>query len=132
VGRLARVTSVGRCTKQELVALIMEPEIICDGATLEAVGDASLDFVIANHLLEHMADPLKGLENWIRVLRSGGILYLAVPDTAEELVALAEKRYGVKTLESHNDQESNELVWILRKTLTGSRGQRSSTGNGAR
>src|SRR5262249_7422348 len=42
--------------------------------------DESQDFVIANHFLEHCQNPLGTLERFVRVLKPGGMLYLAVPD----------------------------------------------------
>jgi predicted SAM-dependent methyltransferase len=65
----------------ELNALpLVEVDIIDDGERLEAIPDGSLDFVIANHFLEHCQDPLRALVHFCRVLRVGGIVYLAVPD----------------------------------------------------
>jgi SAM-dependent methyltransferase len=40
----------------------------------------SLDFVVLNHVLEHIVDPIRLLKEVHGVLREGGILYLAVPD----------------------------------------------------
>jgi SAM-dependent methyltransferase len=54
--------------------------IIGSAEDLSAIGDESVDFVIANHLLEHLENPVKGLSEFHRVLRPGGILYLALPD----------------------------------------------------
>ena len=59
---------------------LVDVEIVDDGERLATISDASQDFVIANHFLEHCEDPLGALGNMIRVLRPGGILYLAVPD----------------------------------------------------
>ncbi len=42
--------------------------------------DHSLDYVIASHVLEHVANPVAALAEWHRVVRPGGILYLVVPD----------------------------------------------------
>jgi SAM-dependent methyltransferase len=42
--------------------------------------DHSLDYVIASHVLEHVANPVAALAEWVRVVRPGGILYLVVPD----------------------------------------------------
>ena len=65
----------------ELGALpLVSLDIIDDGETLTKVPDQSQDFVIANHFLEHCEDPIRTLETFFRVLRSGGILYLAVPE----------------------------------------------------
>jgi predicted SAM-dependent methyltransferase len=59
---------------------LVEVDIVDDGERLSQVPDGSQDFVIANHFLEHCQDPLGALENMFRVLRPGGVLYLAVPD----------------------------------------------------
>lgn len=42
--------------------------------------DHSLDYVIASHVLEHVANPIAALAEWYRVLRPGGIIYLVVPN----------------------------------------------------
>jgi SAM-dependent methyltransferase len=55
-------------------------DIIDNGELLASQADASADFIIANHFIEHTEDPIGALSNHLRVLRSGGILYLAVPD----------------------------------------------------
>ena len=59
---------------------IVAPDIVTDGETLEAVGDASADFVVANHFIEHTEDPIGALAAHLRVLRPGGIGFYAVPD----------------------------------------------------
>ena len=59
---------------------LVDVDIVDDGERLATVADDSQDFVIANHFLEHCEDALGALGNMIRVLRPGGILYLAVPD----------------------------------------------------
>ena len=42
--------------------------------------DHALDYVIASHVLEHVANPIAALVEWQRVVRPGGIIYLVVPD----------------------------------------------------
>jgi SAM-dependent methyltransferase len=65
----------------ELAGLdIVAPDIVADGGQLDPVDDESVDFVIANHFLEHTEDPIGVLEAHCRVLRAGGMLYLALPD----------------------------------------------------
>jgi len=56
------------------------PDIVDDAHTLGTLPDASEDFVIAAHLLEHMRDPIGALESWCRVVRPGGLVYLILPD----------------------------------------------------
>lgn len=59
---------------------LVEVEIVGNGELLETVADNSLDFVIANHMIEHCQNPLLAIENYMRVLRQGGVIYMAVPD----------------------------------------------------
>lgn len=59
---------------------LVNPDIIADGELLETVHDSTQDFVIANHFIEHCQNPFLALKNMFRVLRDGGVLYLAVPD----------------------------------------------------
>jgi predicted SAM-dependent methyltransferase len=58
---------------------LVEVDIVDDGETLSSQPDSSVDFVVANHFIEHTQDPLGTLANHLRVLRPGGIHYLAVP-----------------------------------------------------
>lgn len=59
---------------------LVDVDILDDGERLGAIADSSQDFVIANHFIEHCENPLLALRNMLRVLRAGGVLYLAVPD----------------------------------------------------
>ena len=61
-------------------APLVPVDIVDDGETLASQPDASADFIIANHFIEHTQNPLGTLANHLRVLRPGGILYMAVPD----------------------------------------------------
>lgn len=59
---------------------LVTPDILDDAETLTSVADGSCDFVIAAHVIEHMKNPIAAVQNWLRVLRAGGLLYLVVPD----------------------------------------------------
>jgi predicted SAM-dependent methyltransferase len=59
---------------------LVEPNYLDDAETLATIPDNSQDFVIANHVIEHMANPIGALLAWQRVLKSGGLLFLAAPD----------------------------------------------------
>ena len=59
---------------------LVAPDIVAAADELPMLPDGSQDFVIANHLLEHLPDPIGALKEWYRLLRAGGILFLALPD----------------------------------------------------
>ena len=59
---------------------LVDPDIIDDGERLETVADNSLDFVVANHFIEHTEDPLGAIGNHLRVLKPGGVIFMAVPE----------------------------------------------------
>jgi SAM-dependent methyltransferase len=59
---------------------LVAPDIVAPADDLPMLADGSQDFVIANHLLEHLADPIGALKEWYRLLGAGGILFLALPD----------------------------------------------------
>src|SRR6266852_1252099 len=56
---------------------LVEVDILDDGERLTKISDASQDFVIANHFVEHSQDPIGAVLNMLRVLKPGGRLYLA-------------------------------------------------------
>jgi SAM-dependent methyltransferase len=51
-----------------------------DAQFMHGVADDSLDFVFSSHCLEHINDPHEALVNWMRILKPGGHLIVAVPD----------------------------------------------------
>src|SRR2546427_5209973 len=59
---------------------LVDVDILDDGETLASIGDATQDFVIANHFIEHCENPIGAVRNMLRVLKEGGVLYLAIPD----------------------------------------------------
>jgi len=65
----------------ELAGKALVPvDVVDDGERLATISEASVDFVIANHFLEHCEDPIAAIGAFLRVVRDGGIVYLAVPD----------------------------------------------------
>ncbi len=59
-----------------------KPDVVADlnSDRLRGVPDASQDFVICSHVLEHLADPIGLLEDVHRVLRPGGVALIVLPD----------------------------------------------------
>jgi SAM-dependent methyltransferase len=62
------------------VGHVTSPDIVDDGETLRTIADASQDFVVANHFLEHTEDPFSTLRTFLRVLKPGGFIFMAIPD----------------------------------------------------
>lgn len=79
---------VDRLTVEELRELypetrnlkIVKPDIIDDGETLSQINDGDLDFIIANHVLEHCENPCGTIRNHLKKIRNDGILFYAIPD----------------------------------------------------
>ncbi len=59
---------------------LVEADIVGDAETMAEVDDKSFDFLISAHVIEHMRNPISSLEQWCRVVKSGGLIYLIVPD----------------------------------------------------
>jgi 2-polyprenyl-3-methyl-5-hydroxy-6-metoxy-1,4-benzoquinol methylase len=59
---------------------LVKIDIIDDAATLKTVANNSVDFIIANHIIEHLSDPIGAILCWFSKLKTGGLLYMAVPD----------------------------------------------------
>jgi hypothetical protein len=56
--------------------------IVAEAANPSCVQDESYDFVLASHVLEHLANPLRALMEWKRILRLGGVVLVIVPHKA--------------------------------------------------
>jgi SAM-dependent methyltransferase len=54
--------------------------LICDATDLSSVPDGRYHFVLSCHNLEHIANPLKALREWGRVMSDSGSLILVLPD----------------------------------------------------
>jgi SAM-dependent methyltransferase len=118
--RGARARYVDRMSVEDLRAHYPEldeyelvtPDFIDDGEALTSVPTGSMDFVIVNHLIEHCQDPIGALLSHARVLREGGILYLAAPDR--------------RRTDFDREREETSLEHLLRDHQQGPEGSRST------
>src|SRR5579872_1126355 len=54
-------------------------QILCEGADLRPIENSSYECILACHCLEHIANPLRALAEWKRVLKQDGLLLLLLP-----------------------------------------------------
>lgn len=60
---------------------IVETDIVTDGNPIDGFVDAaSLDYVVASHVFEHLPDPIRWLQSNLKLLKVGGRIGLALPD----------------------------------------------------
>lgn len=120
--RAARVSYVDRLSVGELRTQYPEladsplvpVSIRATAEDLFAVPSDSQDFVVANHLLEHCENPLRALAEFDRVLKPGGVLYLALPDpkhTFDRTRALTTTEHLVD--EFRNGPEKNRFAHYM-------------------
>lgn len=54
-------------------------QFIVEATAMESIPSASYDFVLSSHALEHTANPILALSEWIRLLKDQGTLVLLLP-----------------------------------------------------
>ena len=59
---------------------LVSPDLIGDAETMQGVADDEYDFLISAHVIEHMKNPISSLQQWCRIVKPGGMIYLIVPD----------------------------------------------------
>jgi SAM-dependent methyltransferase len=112
----AKVTYVDEISTEDLIRLypylkkhdLVHVDVVDDGQRLSRFRDNSQYFVIANHFLEHVIDPIKTLRNFYRVLRPGGIIYMAVPDKRFTFDKLRPVTPLKRLIEFHKDPKKAE------------------------
>ena len=55
-------------------------QYISEASDLNTIPDSKYDFVISSNCLEHVANPLKAFEEWIRIVKKEGLLLLVLPN----------------------------------------------------
>ncbi len=55
-------------------------QYILEAIDLSSIENGKYDFVVSCHSLEHIANPIKALKEWIRVLRNDGYLLVVIPN----------------------------------------------------
>jgi len=54
-------------------------QYILEATNLEKLEDNKYDFLLSSHMIEHTANPIKALKEWLRIVKTGGYMILVVP-----------------------------------------------------
>lgn len=81
-------------------------QIISDASSLEAIEDGKYDFLLSCHSLEHIANPLKALLEWKRVIKNKGYIVLIVPHKDNTF----DHKRTLTTLEHLIDDHKNDIM----------------------
>ena len=57
-------------------------QLVADAGDLSSIASESYDFLVSSNCLEHVANPLKALKEWKRVVKRGGAILLVLPNKA--------------------------------------------------
>jgi len=57
-------------------------QYICDAVELGRIESEKYDFLLSCHNLEHIANPIQALIEWLRVIKPGGVILIIVPNKA--------------------------------------------------
>lgn len=72
------MTTVFKDMEVKMCGEAMPVDIVAEGDDLP-LEDESVDFVISSHVIEHFFDPIKAIEEWFRVIRKGGYIFIICP-----------------------------------------------------
>lgn len=94
---------------------IQPVDVIDHGEHLTSFADASLDYIVANHFLEHCENPIGTIDAHMNKLKPGGVAYYALPDkrytfdkdrpltTLEHLIADFKEGPAERNIEHYRD-----------------------------
>ena len=55
-------------------------QYVGEAADLSMIASDAYDVLLSSHMIEHTSNPIKVVLEWIRIVRSGGLLLIIVPD----------------------------------------------------
>jgi ubiquinone/menaquinone biosynthesis C-methylase UbiE len=91
--------------------------------------DNTLDYVLSSHVIEHFVDPINTLNEWMRVLKPGGLIFLCVPHskrvrdekrpdtTIEEFKERHRGLIKIKDISMENGHDDHLAVWSTQSFL---------------
>lgn len=63
----------------------VQVQILDDGNYLKAIADNSMDFLFSSHVLEHMENVVAAVMNWLRVVKPGCPVLMAIPQKNNQI-----------------------------------------------
>jgi SAM-dependent methyltransferase len=91
---------------------LVRPGIVSNVEHL-ALRSGALDFAIANHLLEHAKDPIGALQELVRAVRPGGVVFASVPDVGnplDRLRTVTPTEHLIADHEQRRDRSADDLA----------------------
>ncbi len=114
------MTTTFKQSERELAGAPLTVDVVADGDKLPFPND-SLDYVLTSHVIEHFWDPIAAINEWLRVLRPGGIIFMIVPHKERTfdserartpLRELLERHTGNLLMAPDADPHAHHSVWI--------------------
>ncbi len=88
-------------------------QYISEATNLERIPNKNYDFVISSNCLEHIANPLRAIGEWTRVLKKDGLLLLILPNKDycfDHNRPITSFKHLLEDL--HNDVKENDLTHL--------------------
>jgi SAM-dependent methyltransferase len=54
-------------------------QYVLDATNLKEIPSSQYDFILSSHVIEHIANPLKAISEWCRVIKDDGVLIIIIP-----------------------------------------------------
>jgi len=58
---------------------VLGKQFICDAVDLRGIASETYDLVCSAYVIQHIANPLRALSEWRRVLKPGGVMVIVIP-----------------------------------------------------
>ena len=92
---------------------IVNVDFVCpDGDLVKAVAGNQFDYIIASHVIEHVPNLLKFLQDTAKILKPGGQLFLIIPDKRFTFDAERPETTFGTVLDSFLSGIQNQAFWV--------------------